>query len=106
VRFPDWRQINAQALVTGRLARLPDGRVEARFRLWDVFAAGYLDGKEYATPPDNWRRIAHLISDAVYEKLTGEKGHFDSRIVFIDESGAKERRGGRERPTGTAGGHA
>lgn len=92
VRFPDWRQINAQALVTGRLARLPDGRLEARFRLWDVFAAQYLDGKEYATPPDNWRRIAHLISDAVYERLTGEKGYFDSRIVFIDESGPKERR--------------
>jgi len=92
VRFPDWRQINAQALVTGRLARLPDGRLEARFRLWDVFAAQYLDGKEYATPPDNWRRIAHLISDAIYERLTGEKGYFDSRVVFIDESGPKERR--------------
>ena len=92
VRFPDWRVINAQALVTGRVGRMDDGRVEAKFRLWDVFAAEYLDGKEYATPPDNWRRIAHLISDSVYERLTGEKGYFDSRIVFIDESGSKERR--------------
>jgi len=92
VRFPDWRQINAQALVTGNLTRLPDGRLGARYRLWDVFAAQYLDGKEYSTPPDNWRRIAHLISDAIYERLTGEKGYFDSRIVFIDESGPKERR--------------
>jgi TolB protein len=92
VRFPDWRQINAQALATGRLARLPDGRLQAQFRLWDVFAAQYLDGKEYATSPDNWRRIAHQISDAIYERLTGEKGYFDSRIVFIDESGPKDRR--------------
>src|SRR5262245_36307180 len=92
VRFPDWRQINAQALVTGTIARQPDGRLGARFRLWDVFAAQYLDGKEYSAPPDNWRRIAHLISDAIYERLTGEKGYFDSRVVFIDESGPKERR--------------
>jgi TolB protein len=92
VRFPDWRIINAQALVTGRVGRMPDGRLEARFRLWDVFAAQYLDGKEYATPPDNWRRVAHLISDFIYERLTGEKGYFDSRVVFIDESGPKERR--------------
>jgi TolB protein len=91
-RFPDWRQINAQALVTGRLSRLPDGRLGGEFRLWDVFAGQYLDGKQYQTPFDNWRRVAHIISDAVYERLTGDKGYFDSRIVFIDESGPKERR--------------
>jgi TolB protein len=91
-RFPDWRQINAQALVTGRLSRLPDGRLGGEFRLWDVFAAQHLDGKQYQTPFDNWRRVAHIISDAIYERLTGDKGYFDSRIVFIDESGPKERR--------------
>jgi TolB protein len=91
-RFPDWRQINAQALVTGRLARQPDGRLWAQFHLWDVFAGQRLDGQQYFTPPDNWRRIAHIISDAIYERLTGEKGYFDSRIVFIDESGPKDRR--------------
>src|SRR5262249_57430197 len=47
------------------------------------------------TTPDNWRRIAHIISDAVYERLTGEKGYFDSRIVFVDETGPKDRRGKR-----------
>lgn len=91
-RFPDWRAINAQGLVTGIVTRQPDGRLEAKFRLWDVFAGNQLAGQRYFTPPDNWRRIAHIISDQVYERLTGEKGYFDTRIVFIDETGPKERR--------------
>jgi TolB protein len=91
-RFADWRTINAQALVTGRLTRLSDGRLGGEFRLWDVFAGQYLDGKQYQTPFDNWRRVAHIISDAIYERLTGDKGYFDTRIVFVDESGPKERR--------------
>jgi TolB protein len=91
-RFADWRAINAQALVTGRVTRQKDGRLKAEFRLWDVFAGQQLDGKQYFTAPDNWRRIAHIISDAIYETLTGEKGYFDSRIVFIDETGPKQQR--------------
>jgi TolB protein len=90
-RFPDWRQINAQALVAGRVTQA-DGRVAAAFRLWDVFAGQPLDGKQFTTTTDNWRRIAHIISDAIYERITGDKGYFDSRIVFVDESGPKERR--------------
>src|SRR5262249_718257 len=62
------------------------------FHLWNVPASDRIDGQRYETPPDNWRRIAHIISDRIYERLTGEKGYFDSRIVFIDESGTKERR--------------
>ncbi len=91
-RFPDWRVINAQALVTGRITRQPDGRLKAEFRLWDVFAGQQLDGKQYFTTADNWRRIAHIISDAIYQTLTGDKGYFDSRIVFVDETGPKDRR--------------
>src|SRR5712671_4522298 len=86
-RFPDWRAINAQALVTGRATRQPDGRVKVEFRLWDVFGAVQLDGQLYLSTPDNFRRVAHIISDRIYERLTGEKGYFDSRIVFIDETG-------------------
>jgi TolB protein len=90
-RFADWRQINAQALVTGRLS--PDaGRLKAEFRLWDVFAGQPLAGQSLSTSPENWRRIAHIISDLIYSRLTGDKGYFDSRIVFVDESGPKDRR--------------
>jgi len=91
-RFPDWRAINAQGLVTGRVTRQPDGRLKAEFRLWDVFAGQQLTGQQYFTTPENWRRIAHLVSDSIYERLTGEKGYFDTRIVFVDESGPKEHR--------------
>jgi TolB protein len=90
--FPNWRTINAQALVTGRITRQSDGRLKAEFRLWDVLAGQQLAGQQYFTTPDNWRRIAHIISDAIYERLTGEKGYFDTRVVFVDETGPKEHR--------------
>ncbi|HLB83687.1 MAG TPA: Tol-Pal system beta propeller repeat protein TolB, partial [Steroidobacteraceae bacterium] len=91
-RFPDWRAINAQGLITGRVTRQGDGRLKVEFRLWDVSSGQQLTGQQYFTTPDNWRRIAHIVSDQVYERLTGEKGYFDTRIVFIDETGPKERR--------------
>jgi len=90
--FPDWRTINAQFLVSGRVSRQTDGRLKAEFRLWDVLSGQQLAGQQYFSTPDNWRRIAHIISDAIYERLTGEKGYFDTRIVFVDETGPKERR--------------
>ena len=91
-QFNNWKSLNAQALVTGRMTRQGDGRLKAEFRLWDVATGQPLAGQQYFTQPENWRRIAHIISDQIYERLTGEKGYFDSRVVFVDETGSKERR--------------
>ncbi|MFC3641331.1 Tol-Pal system beta propeller repeat protein TolB [Aquibium oceanicum] len=91
-RFEDWKVINAQALVTGRVSQEPDGRIRAEYRLWDTFAGQQLSGEQFFASQANKRRIAHIIADAIYERLTGEKGYFDTRIVFIDESGPKNQR--------------
>jgi TolB protein len=91
-RFEDWRVINAQALVTGSVSAEADGRLKAEFRLWDVFGSEQMIGQQYFTNPKNKRRLAHIISDAIYTELTGEGGYFDSRIVFVDESGTKLKR--------------
>ena len=91
-RFEDWKIINAQALVTGRISQEADGRLKAEFRLWDTLAGQQLTGEQFFTNKVNSRRIAHIIADAIYERLTGEKSYFDTRIVFIDESGAKTAR--------------
>jgi TolB protein len=91
-QFSNWKALNAQALVTGRMTRQGDGRLKAEFRLWDVATGQQLAGQQYFTSPEYWRRIAHIISDQIYERLTGEKGYFDSRVVFVDETGTKERR--------------
>ena len=91
-RFADWRTIAAQALVVGRVGRLGDGRLKSEFRLWDVASGKQLTAQQFTTNPDNWRRIAHIIADAIYERLTGEKGYFDTRVVFVDETGPKDHR--------------
>ena len=86
-RFADWRAINAQALVTGNVEQLRDGRIQVTFRLWDVFAQQQMIGVRYQTTLTNWRQIAHRIADAIYKRLTGEEGYFDTRIVYVAESG-------------------
>jgi len=91
-RFADWRLINAQALVTGAAETQADGRLRVAFRLWDVFGEQQMTGLAYFTMPGNWRRVAHIISDAIYKRLTGEDGYFDTRIVYIAESGPQNRR--------------
>ncbi len=91
-RFAEWKAINAQALVSGSVTQSPDGRTRVEFRLWDVYSQKQIAGMAYMTTPQNWRRIAHIISDEVYKRITGEDGYFDSRIVYISESGAAQHR--------------
>jgi len=86
-RFADWRVLNAQSLVVGRIEAQADGRLKVEFRLWDVFGEQQMTGLAYFTIPNNWRRVAHIISDAIYKRITGEDGYFDTRIVYVAESG-------------------
>ncbi|HYZ32105.1 MAG TPA: Tol-Pal system beta propeller repeat protein TolB, partial [Crenalkalicoccus sp.] len=90
-RFQDWRVIGAQALTTGR-AEVQGDRVRVEFRLWDVLPEQQIQGTAFTAPAANWRRIAHLISDVIYERLLGEKGYFDTRVVYVAESGPRGRR--------------
>ena len=97
--FDPWKAIGAQALLVGQVSSAPDGRLVVEVRLWDVYAGqelgltpGGATGIRLTAQPDSWRTIAHQIADAVYEKLTGEKGYFDTRVVFVAESGPKTKR--------------
>lgn len=90
--FSKWRQANAPALVHGWTTMQPDGKLKIEFRLWDVFAEQQMVGLVYLTGRENWRRIAHVISDAIYKRMTGEEGYFDTRIVYVSETGPHSRR--------------
>ncbi len=93
VKFPDWRAINAQALITGEVT-LSGNQLTVRFRGYDVFAGKQLDGAglQLTGTTDGWRRIAHKVADAIYSQITGEGKYFDSRVVFVSESGPKNNR--------------
>jgi TolB protein len=90
--FPAWKQGRAQALVEGQVSMTPEGQLRVDFRLWDVLSQQQLLGLQFTSTPENWRRVAHKVSDAVYERLTGEKGYFDTKIVFVAESGSRAKR--------------
>jgi len=90
-RFEDWRLIKAQALVTGKIL-VKEGKLKVEFRLWDLTASKEMIALAFTTTPANWRRVAHIISDKIYERLTGEEGYFDTRIIYVAESGPKDRR--------------
>jgi len=90
-RFEDWRLIKAQALVTGKVT-VSEEKLRVEFRLWDVVAAKEMVALAFSTTPNNWRRVAHIISDKVYQRLTGEEGYFDTRIIYVSETGSKTQR--------------
>ena len=84
--FENWKAIGAQALVTGSVAG-GGGSVRVEFRLWDVLPQQQIQGTAYTTTEANWRRIAHIIADVIYQRLLGEKGYFDTRIVYVANTG-------------------
>ena len=88
-RFRDWRALNAHALVTGRVRVLDADTIRVEFRLWDIFASRQLAGLQLTTERRYWRRLGHIVADKIYERLTGETGYFDSKIVYVAESGSK-----------------
>ena len=90
-RFEDWRLITAQALVTGKIL-IKDNKLKVEFRLWDLAASQEMVALAFTTTPSNWRRVAHIISDKIYERLTGETGYFDTRIIYVSETGPKTQR--------------
>jgi len=93
VQFSDWSIINADVLVMGSVGLKPDGRLEVKFRLWDVSQQKEIGkGKQYFTNSESWRRISHKISDTIYTRVTGEGAYFDSRVVFVSETGPKDNR--------------
>ena len=90
-RFEDWNLIKAQALITGKVIFVND-KLRVEFRLWDVLAGKEMMALAFTTVPSNWRRVGHIITDKVYERLTGEKGYFDTRIIYVAEEGPKTKR--------------
>tara|TARA_Y100000590_G_scaffold73829_1_gene81345 strand:+ start:44 stop:1393 length:1350 start_codon:yes stop_codon:yes gene_type:complete len=90
-RFEDWSLIKAQALITGKVISIDD-KLRVEFRLWDVLAGKEMLALAFTTVPNNWRRVGHIITDKVYERLTGEKGYFDTRIIYVAEEGPKTQR--------------
>jgi TolB protein len=89
--FQSWRVINAQAVIVGNVAP-SGGGYAAQVRIWDIFAAKQIDGRQLTVPGNNPRKLAHILSDAIYEALTGERGYFDSIIAFVEETGPKDKR--------------
>jgi TolB protein len=95
VAYADWKAINAQALVTGAVSASGD-RIVVKFRLFDIFSGQQMgEGLQFVGTPQSWRRMAHKVADAVYSRITGEGGYFDSRVVFVSESGPKNERAKR-----------
>lgn len=92
VSYSDWQAINAQALIVGGVS-MQGGKLVVKFRLFDVFSGQQMgDGQQLAASPASWRRLAHKVADVIYSRITGEGGYFDSRVVYVAESGPKDAR--------------
>ncbi|SHF01424.1 MULTISPECIES: Tol-Pal system beta propeller repeat protein TolB [Litoreibacter] len=93
VQYADWKAINAQALITGAVTTTGDGQIVVKFRLFDVFSEDQMgEGLQFVGSTNGWRRMAHKVADAVYSRITGEGGYFDSRVVYVSETGPKNAR--------------
>jgi len=90
-RFPDWRKVGAAGLVVGSVAQV-GGNIKVDFRLWDVIQSSQATGLSFTSQPANWRRLSHIIADAIYKRVTGEEGYFDTRIAYVSESGPLNQR--------------
>ena len=90
--FTDWSPLGIKALITGSVKNINEQQVEVEFRLWDVIAETDLIGLRLSVNEKSWRRVAHIISDEIFERLSGDSGYFDTRIVYIAESGAQNKR--------------
>ena len=88
-RFEDWKVIKAQHLISGKISK-KDEKISVEFRLYDVLSQKQLLGKKYETSEKNWRRVSHIISDAIFARITGEGGYFDTRVVYVAETGPKQ----------------
>jgi TolB protein len=85
--WANWSILNAQALITGDVSDQGGGQLRVEFRLWNVTQQTQVTGTAFTTTESNWRRIAHIIGDTVYQQIIGEKGYFDSRVAYISEAG-------------------
>ena len=93
ISYADWKAINVEALVTGAVTLSSDGKLLVKFRLYDIFTGAPLgDGLQFAGSTNSWRRVAHKVADQVYARITGEGGYFDSRVVFVEQTGPKNAR--------------
>ncbi|MBT3939821.1 MAG: Tol-Pal system protein TolB, partial [Pelagibacterales bacterium] len=91
-KFRDWRIIDAQALITGKISKKSGNKINVSVELWDIYGEKRMFGISLSSKIKSWRRISHIISDKIYERLTGEEGYFDTRIVYVSESGAQKDR--------------
>ena len=90
--FQDWQAIKAQGLLQGQIEITQNGEIKVSYRLWDIFSESQMVGNILSASLNSERRIAHMIADSVYERITGESGYFDTQIVFVSETGRQDKR--------------